>query len=168
VLLSSSRRERRAREGLRSPHKLPNVHAQTPPLPNLQIPSARAFPYRRCNRLRLPNPRQFQSCQTVFAEQRYKNYTREQWEAALRKAKQRTQPGEEEWPLIITDDFSRQARAALALKARIDFGGRRPTPPNLTKDFRSRPISVAEARSALGLVAAAPREAARLRTRPVG
>ena len=34
-------------------------------------------------------------------------YTREEWEAALDKAKQRMEPGEEEenWPLIITDDF---------------------------------------------------------------
>jgi len=32
---------------------------------------------------------------------------REEWEAALDKAKQRMEPGEEEenWPLIITDDF---------------------------------------------------------------
>ena len=45
----------------------------------------------------------FKVANTVFAEQRTKNYSREQWEAALRKAKQRTEP--EEWPLIITDDF---------------------------------------------------------------
>jgi len=40
---------------------------------------------------------------TVFAEARAKDYTRERWEAALDKAKQRTKPGE--WPLLITDDF---------------------------------------------------------------
>jgi hypothetical protein len=45
----------------------------------------------------------FKVANTVFAEQRTKNYTSEQWEAALRKAKQRTMSGE--WPLITTNDF---------------------------------------------------------------
>jgi sarcosine oxidase delta subunit len=45
----------------------------------------------------------FKVADTVFAEQRTKNYTSEQWEAALRKAKQGTKPGE--WPLITTNDF---------------------------------------------------------------
>ena len=45
----------------------------------------------------------FKVANTVFAERRTKNYTNEQWEAALRKAKQRTKPGE--WPLITTNDF---------------------------------------------------------------
>ena len=45
----------------------------------------------------------FQVADTVFAEQRAKDYTREQWEAALRKAKQRTKPGK--WPRIIRADF---------------------------------------------------------------
>jgi hypothetical protein len=36
----------------------------------------------------------FKVADTVFAEGRAKDYTREQWEAALRKAKQRTKPGE--------------------------------------------------------------------------
>jgi hypothetical protein len=40
---------------------------------------------------------------SVFPEAKAKDYTREQWEAALDKAKQRTEP--ESWPLIITDDF---------------------------------------------------------------
>ena len=31
------------------------------------------------------------------------DYTRKEWEAALDKAKQRTEP--DEWPLIIVDDF---------------------------------------------------------------
>jgi hypothetical protein len=40
------------------------------------------------------------------AEEEGVEYTREEWEAALDKAKQRMEPGEEEnWPLIITDDF---------------------------------------------------------------
>jgi hypothetical protein len=38
-----------------------------------------------------------------FAEDKAKDYTREQWEAALDKAKERTEP--QGWPLIITDDF---------------------------------------------------------------
>jgi hypothetical protein len=45
----------------------------------------------------------FKVADTVFAEQRTKNYTSEQWEAALRKAKERTKTGE--WPLITTNDF---------------------------------------------------------------
>ena len=40
----------------------------------------------------------------VFEEEDAKNYTRKEWEAALDKAKQRTDP-EEEGPLIITNDF---------------------------------------------------------------
>jgi hypothetical protein len=31
------------------------------------------------------------------------NYSREQWEAALEKAEERTEP--DSWPLMITDDF---------------------------------------------------------------
>ena len=45
----------------------------------------------------------FKVANTVFAEQRSRNYSREQWEAALRKAKQRTKPGE--WPVITSNDF---------------------------------------------------------------
>jgi len=33
------------------------------------------------------------------------DYTREQWEAALDKARQRAEPDEDELPLIIVDDF---------------------------------------------------------------
>ncbi len=47
----------------------------------------------------------FKVADTVFAEEGAEDYTREEWEAALDKAKQRTEPEEEEWPLIITDDF---------------------------------------------------------------
>jgi hypothetical protein len=47
--------------------------------------------------------RNFKVADTVFAEAKAKDYTREQWEAALEKAKERTEP--EGWPLIITDDF---------------------------------------------------------------
>ena len=45
----------------------------------------------------------FKVADSVFAERRAKDYTREQWEAALDKAQQRTEP--DGWPLIITDDF---------------------------------------------------------------
>jgi hypothetical protein len=45
----------------------------------------------------------FKVVDSVFAEQRAKDYTREQWEAALRKLKQRTKAGE--WPIIKRDDF---------------------------------------------------------------
>jgi hypothetical protein len=44
----------------------------------------------------------FKVADTVFAEA--KDYTREQWEAALEKAQERTE--DDEWPLIVTDDFS--------------------------------------------------------------
>jgi len=45
----------------------------------------------------------FKVADTVFKEGRVKNYIREQWEAALRKAKQRTKPAE--WPVIKSNDF---------------------------------------------------------------
>ena len=45
----------------------------------------------------------FKVADTVFGEGRAKDYTREQWEAALRKAKQRTKPGE--WPVINSYDL---------------------------------------------------------------
>ena len=50
-----------------------------------------------------PTACNFKVADTVFAEAKAKDYTREQWEAALEKAKERTEP--EGWPLIITDDF---------------------------------------------------------------
>ena len=49
-----------------------------------------------------PTHGNFKVADTVFAEAKAKDYTREQWEAALDKAKER-EP--ESWPLIITDDF---------------------------------------------------------------
>ena len=45
----------------------------------------------------------FKVADTVLANA--KNYTREQWEAALDKAEQRAEPHEDGWPLIIVDDF---------------------------------------------------------------
>ena len=50
-----------------------------------------------------PTHGDFKVADTVFAEAKANDYTREQWEAALDKAKERTEP--EGWPLIITDDF---------------------------------------------------------------
>jgi hypothetical protein len=50
-----------------------------------------------------PTHGNFKVADSVFPEAKAKDYTREQWEAALDKAKQRTEP--ESWPLIITDDF---------------------------------------------------------------
>jgi hypothetical protein len=46
----------------------------------------------------------FKVADTVFAEAKANDYTQAQWEAALDKAEERTEP--DEWPLIITDDFS--------------------------------------------------------------
>ena len=46
-----------------------------------------------------PTHGNFKVADTVFAEAKAKDYTREQWEAALEKAKERTEP--EGWPLII-------------------------------------------------------------------
>ena len=45
----------------------------------------------------------FKVANKVFADGRVRNYTNAQWEAALRKAKQRTKAGE--WPVIRSDDF---------------------------------------------------------------
>jgi len=54
-----------------------------------------------------PTHGNFKVAGSVFPEARAKDYTREEWEAALDNAKQRMEPEEEEekWPLIITDDF---------------------------------------------------------------
>jgi len=45
----------------------------------------------------------FKVADTVVAERRVRNCTNAQWEAALRKAKQRTTAGE--WPVIKSSDF---------------------------------------------------------------
>jgi hypothetical protein len=45
----------------------------------------------------------FKVADIVFAKHCAKDYTHQQWEAALRKAKQRTKPGE--WPFLISNDF---------------------------------------------------------------
>ena len=53
------------------------------------MPSARSFPHRRRNRLH----GDFKVADTVFAEEEGVEYTREEWEAALDKAKERMEPG---------------------------------------------------------------------------
>ena len=52
-----------------------------------------------------PTHGDFKVADTVLAKA--KDYTKEQWEAALDKAAQRVEPNAEpqEWPLIIVDDF---------------------------------------------------------------
>jgi hypothetical protein len=45
----------------------------------------------------------FKVADTVFGEATAKNYTQEQWEAALEEVEERTE--DDEWPLIIVDDF---------------------------------------------------------------
>jgi lipoate-protein ligase A len=54
-----------------------------------------------------PTHGDFKVADTVFAEAKAKakakDYTREQWEAALERAEERTE--DDEWPLIVTDDF---------------------------------------------------------------
>jgi predicted RNA-binding Zn-ribbon protein involved in translation (DUF1610 family) len=51
-----------------------------------------------------PTHGDFKVANTVFAEA--KDYTRDEWEAALDKAEERVEADEDEWPLIIVDDFS--------------------------------------------------------------
>jgi hypothetical protein len=50
-----------------------------------------------------PTHGDFKVADAVFPDAKAKGYTGEQWEAALEKAEQRTEP--DEWPLIITHDF---------------------------------------------------------------
>src|SRR6516225_247667 len=52
-----------------------------------------------------PTHGDFKVADAVFAEAKAKDYTRDQWEAALDKAEQRAEPDEDELPLIIVDDF---------------------------------------------------------------
>ena len=46
----------------------------------------------------------FKVADTVFAEAKAKDHTRDEWEAALDKAEERTKP--DAWPLILVDDFA--------------------------------------------------------------
>jgi hypothetical protein len=49
-----------------------------------------------------PTHGDFKVADNVFVVAKVKDYTPEQWEAALDKAKEREPEG---WPLVITDDF---------------------------------------------------------------
>ena len=50
-----------------------------------------------------PTHGDFKVADSVFAEAKAKDYSRDRWEAALEKAEERAEP--DAWPLIITDDF---------------------------------------------------------------
>jgi hypothetical protein len=50
-----------------------------------------------------PTHGDFKVADTVLAKA--KDYTQDEWEAALDKARQREEPDEDELPLIIVDDF---------------------------------------------------------------
>jgi uncharacterized Zn finger protein (UPF0148 family) len=50
-----------------------------------------------------PTHGDFKVADAVFAEAKAKDYTREEWEAALDKAEERAEA--DEWPMIIVDDF---------------------------------------------------------------
>ena len=65
--------------------------------------SAQELPRTGDATIHCPTHGDFKVAETVFAEAEAKNYTREQWEAALDKAEQRAEP--DEGPLIIVDDF---------------------------------------------------------------
>ena len=66
--------------------------------------SAQEFPHTGdATGFQCPTHGAFKVAETVFAEA--KDYTRDQWEAALDKAEQRAEPDEDVLPLIIIDDF---------------------------------------------------------------
>ena len=53
-----------------------------------------------------PTHGDFKVAEAVFEEAEAKDYTREEWEAALDKAKQRAEPDDNEWAVVRVDDFS--------------------------------------------------------------
>jgi hypothetical protein len=65
--------------------------------------SAQEISSRGGNSLHCPTHGEFKVADAVFAEAKAKDYTRDQWEAALQKAEERAEP--DAWPLILTDDF---------------------------------------------------------------
>lgn len=75
--------------------------ANAPGLPNLQISSAQLPGTGGATAFRCVIHNNFKVADTV--SQRAEEYTREQWEIALRKAKQRATPGK--WPVIRRSDF---------------------------------------------------------------
>jgi hypothetical protein len=67
-------------------------------------PSAQELPRTGDATVHCPTHGDFKVADTVFAEEGTEDHTREEWEAALGKAKQRAEP--DEWARIIVDDFS--------------------------------------------------------------
>jgi len=65
--------------------------------------SAQEFPAGEATAFYCPTHGDFKVADTVFAEAKAKDYTRDQWEAALHEAEERAEP--DAWPLILTDDF---------------------------------------------------------------
>jgi predicted RNA-binding Zn-ribbon protein involved in translation (DUF1610 family) len=67
--------------------------------------SAQELPAGEATAFHCPTHGDFKVAETVFAEAKAKakDYTRDQWEAALDKAEGRMEA--DEWPLIIVDDF---------------------------------------------------------------
>jgi len=72
-------------------------------LPNLQFLAQELDRSGDANGFYCPTHSAFKVADTVFAEHWAKDYTRPQWEAALRKAKAENEAGE--WPLINSKDF---------------------------------------------------------------
>ena len=96
ILPSRTDASRRAREELRSPLAMP-----------LLCPICKSPVVQELDRtgdaisLSCPEHGNFKVADTVFAEAKAKDYTRERWEAALDEAKQRTEPA------ILSDHISR-------------------------------------------------------------
>ena len=67
-------------------------------------PSAQELPPTEDATVHCPTHGDFKVAETVLAEA--KDYTREEWEAALDKAKQRAEPDDDEWAVVTVDDFS--------------------------------------------------------------
>ena len=65
--------------------------------------SAQELPARDATAFHCPTHGDFKVANTVLAKA--KDFTRDQWEAALDKAEERAEPDEDELPLIIVDDF---------------------------------------------------------------
>jgi hypothetical protein len=66
--------------------------------------SAQELPHTGDATVHCPTHGDFKVAETVFEEAKAKGYTRDQWEAALDKAKERTE--DDEWALVVVDDFS--------------------------------------------------------------
>ena len=65
--------------------------------------SAQELPIGDATGFHCPTHGDFKVTDTVLANA--EDYTQDEWEAALDKARQRAEPDEDELPLIIVDDF---------------------------------------------------------------